>query len=235
MIILLFQITYAITCSFGFQPKSKEECLRKVQSCYKSTCHKNECAEMSKKCNDPNLPTEAELQRKEENTRRRRSNRRSVNPDEFRQSVEILGGWLRGYNQQRWKDYRGETDSFGSPNGYGLMKWENYTYEGNWKDGEPHGTGVMKWKNRTYEGDWKEGKPHGTGNMTWTNGMVYEGNWKHGKSHGHGTMSLPNGITYSGDWTYEQMSGEGIMTWPNGDFYKGSWKEGKFDAGYSYA
>jgi|LGOV01.1.fsa_nt_gb hypothetical protein len=138
-------------------------------------------------------------------------------------------------------------------NGYGKIKYNNGTYEGNFKNGIKHGKGFYKWNSKdSYEGDFKDGKKDGHGVYHYSDGwkhigefidgkltgkakqynekgkLVFEGYFVKGKLHGYGTSHFNNGGKYVGEYSNGKRHGYGKEINKNGDVaYEGQWENGK--------
>ena len=101
--------------------------------------------------------------------------------------------------------------------------------EGNCQDGY----GVMRWNNHTYKGDWKDGKMNGYGETIWDDGGYEKGQYIEDNLNGyaeqlHGTTSEFAGDTYKGDWKANKPHGNGEYYFSKGKrTYIGESKEGK--------
>ena len=66
------------------------------------------------------------------------------------------------------------------------------TYTGEFINNQRNGQGVLKEENGTYIGTFKDGSPHGNGKYIYTDGRIYEGEMKDGVPSGNGKMTLKN-------------------------------------------
>ena len=110
-------------------------------------------------------------------------------------------------------------------NGWGIYKFENAVYEGQWKNNMFHGDGSLRWSDGAfYSGSFKFNLRDGQGVFTF-NGDKYEGEYKENEKSGEGTYTYNNGNIYVGQWKSNKLDGEGSFTWANGDKYVGEYKD----------
>lgn len=137
--------------------------------------------------------------------------------------------------------------------GYGILKKDKYSFEGNWnydeytdddyiihyslgdyykgqvnEYGERDGQGFYKTLSGCiYNGEWKNNETKGYGEYTDIKGNTYKGFWKDSKFHGEGTYIYNDGRSYKGSFEYDLKHGYGDYEWANGEKYMGNWKRGK--------
>ena len=81
--------------------------------------------------------------------------------------------------------YRGETNDYGQPSGFGVFQSDNFDYRGEFLAGLPHGVGVLNASNGLcYKGFFMHGQPNGIGEMTSADGEEYSGAWDKGAYRG---------------------------------------------------
>jgi hypothetical protein len=94
-------------------------------------------------------------------------------------------------------------------NCWGLARFENFNYTGEWRDNAPNGIGTTIASNypEGYAGEFKDGKPNGKGSYRYLNGDVYTGDIVSGKFHGYGKLVKSNGHIIEGIWEYDSFIG----------------------------
>jgi hypothetical protein len=108
----------------------------------------------------------------------------------------------------------------------GLVKVENGSYIGEWKDNKFEGRGRLYTDaGEVVEGYWHQGKLNGKGRSISKNGDFYEGDWVNGKKHGQGIYKL-SASTYQGDWVDDRQTGHGKERWQDGSSYDGQYLNG---------
>ena len=113
-------------------------------------------------------------------------------------------------------------------NGEGVLNFPNgKKYTGSFKKGLFNGSGSLIWDNYKYNGEYKNGKRNGYGKMIYDNGAIYEGNYKDSKYHGEGFFSQ-FGNTYKGSYENGEYHGQGVLTFPSGVVEKGQFIKSKF-------
>ena len=114
--------------------------------------------------------------------------------------------------------------------GYVKIKYENGSYEGDYKNGKRHGRGKMKYADgNIYDGMWLDNRRDGYGKMTYNDGCVYDGMWECNFFH-CGKMKYLDGSFYKGFWKYDLYGGYGEMTYPSGKIRCGLWIRGKLSS-----
>ena len=63
--------------------------------------------------------------------------------------------------------------------------------------------GICRYSNGVYEGDYYDGEKNGQGKLSYTSGDIYEGEWRHDIKHGHGQYYYVDGDFYEGDWAVQ--------------------------------
>ena len=136
----------------------------------------------------------------------------------------------------------------------GIMKYDDYTYEGSFKNGLEDGKGLIKYKNGKQEevmysdgkkldykpttlkpGEYKEISGHdpycvsgdcnnGFGKYVFSSGNKYEGNFKDGRREGAGTFYYAQGNIFEGDWHNNKMV-KGTFIYASGATYTGTYDD----------
>ena len=100
--------------------------------------------------------------------------------------------------------------------------WNDFTFEGFFKDGYPSGKGVLiknnKGKKTIYEGQWDKWILNGFGKITFADGEIWEGNLFERSLEGYGTKTLPNGKKISGMWGTESFYKKAEAQYSNGNY-----------------
>jgi hypothetical protein len=111
-----------------------------------------------------------------------------------------------------------------------LSMFDNFYYEGGFKEGQLHGTGTMYFAEALgeYSGEWKDSKYEGQGTLTLADGDKYVGEWKDGNENGQGTVTYPDGNKYVGEWKDGNENGQFTEINANGDKTKRLYEEGIF-------
>jgi hypothetical protein len=117
------------------------------------------------------------------------------------------------------------------PTNYGkLVKKDQWTYEGYFKNGYKDGEGVMTWANfDKYEGSFQNDKQEGKGKFYWSDGSTYNGEWARNKMHGNGVWKYQNQYVYEGQFANGLRQGFGVCVWTNGKRFEGYWMKNKYD------
>lgn len=113
---------------------------------------------------------------------------------------------------------------------YGEVKTDDYSYEGEIRDGLPNGKGRKQFRDKDYGiGEFKDGVQVGKGQF-YSNccQSLYDGEFIDGHKSGHGTEVFENGDKYEGEFKDGKFSGKGEMKFSNGDVYKGDFNNGVF-------
>lgn len=116
------------------------------------------------------------------------------------------------------------------PTGFGVLKMEDNTYIGIFKDGVLDGGEVTILINDTllYHGAYSKGQYHGDGVLyDKHNKTQYIGEFKNGLYHGFGKLLSDGDLVYIGNWKNGQYHGEGIL-YKDGNAIKGDWSKGLF-------
>lgn len=140
-------------------------------------------------------------------------------------------------------------------NGMGIMAYEDFTYQGAFKEGFFHGKGILRYDDGTYyegefirhqqhgqgyyksvnedwsyRGDFFEGKFQGQGVLLQDSSVIYTGAFQNGLKNGQGRQESPTeGWSYEGAFKDDQYHGEGAYTSVYGDRYTGSFARGKYN------
>jgi len=101
------------------------------------------------------------------------------------------------------------------------------SYEGARLNGLKHGYGHLRTDGSSYDGEFFEDEKHGVGEMTWDDGRRYRGHFKNGKFHGAAVVSWSDGRMYAGEYADDRKHGEGTFSWHDGRRYQGQWVMGK--------
>jgi hypothetical protein len=99
------------------------------------------------------------------------------------------------YKYPDGSEYKGEWNSEGQRNGFGILILNDGTkYIGEFENGLCHGLGVMTFADGSkYEGEFINGKFNGLGIFTRCDRMKYEGEFKDGKVLGRGLLTFTDG------------------------------------------
>ena len=115
---------------------------------------------------------------------------------------------------------------------YPIIIQDDFSYEGEWKNGKRDGIGVLIKKDEAkLIGEFIEDKPNGFGILLDENGdgFEYKGYWKDSKAHGYGIYKKKEVISYKGFWENDKPNKFGIEKWPQleyiGEYLNGN-KEG---------
>ena len=126
-------------------------------------------------------------------------------------------------------------------------KYNDGTYEGEFKDGKRNGHGKMiynpgafKWVDiYYYDGEWKDDMKNGKGEMTYDQdrkckGIVYFENDKFTKGK---NITYENGDIYNGELRHDDgaKSGKGTMQYANNDVFEGQWNFDRDNGTLKYA
>lgn len=121
------------------------------------------------------------------------------------------------------------------PHGSGIFEYPSGDiFEGEWRNGwRADGFGVMRWPEGQYEGEWKHDRRHGSGKMRYANGDIFEGLWHNdSRVDGEGRTLYANGDVYQGEFVNDMRHGEGTIvysgaglavTQSQGDRFVGNW------------
>ena len=117
-----------------------------------------------------------------------------------------------------------------------LSMFDNFYYEGDFKEGQLHGTGTMYFAEASgeYSGEWKDSKYEGQGTLTLADGDKYVGEWKDGNENGQGTLTRANGFKYVGEWVEGSRTGKAVVDLLNGRKYVGEFMDNKFHGQGTY-
>lgn len=115
---------------------------------------------------------------------------------------------------------------------YPILIQDDFSYEGEWKNGKRDGIGILIKKDMAkYIGEFIEDKANGYGILLSQNGdeFEYKGYWKDSKAHGYGIYNKKEVISYKGIWEYDKPHKFGIEKWPQSEYigeYNNGNKEG---------
>ncbi|EGR31044.1 MORN repeat protein [Ichthyophthirius multifiliis] len=145
------------------------------------------------------------------------------------------------YVYQSGMEYEGIMNDKGERTGHGVLKDEEYEFQGEFLNDLPHGKGIEIRKKVKYEGDFLNGLYHGQGTLSFPNGRSYTGNFINHQFHGQGELIGDDGIRYKGEWKNGQLE-DGVITYHDNSYYIGKikknfFKEGKgifYSGEYSY-
>lgn len=113
---------------------------------------------------------------------------------------------------------------------HGWVETDDYSYEGEIRDGLPNGKGRKQYRDKDYgTGVFKDGMQINNGQF-YSNccQSLYEGEFRDGHKEGHGTEVFQNGDKYEGQFKDGMFCGKGEMKFNNGDVYKGDFDNGVF-------
>eukprot|EP01054_Gregarina_sp_Poly1_P004480 Gregarina_sp_Poly_1__4479@NODE_2409_length_2169_cov_365_280685_g1533_i0_p1_GENE_NODE_2409_length_2169_cov_365_280685_g1533_i0NODE_2409_length_2169_cov_365_280685_g1533_i0_p1_ORF_typecomplete_len688_score81_80MORN/PF02493_20/4_7e03MORN/PF02493_20/0_0073MORN/PF02493_20/0_1MORN/PF02493_20/3_2MORN/PF02493_20/1_1e02FAST_1/PF06743_15/1_1e04FAST_1/PF06743_15/0_17_NODE_2409_length_2169_cov_365_280685_g1533_i0932156 len=124
--------------------------------------------------------------------------------------------------------YNGAIDENLRFQGRGIFVCDEYTYEGEFKDGVNHGYGRMKSRaGEQYTGCWKHGQRNGEGKVVQLCGDSLTGTWVNDSLTGYGTLETADGFSYIGNWAGSRFEGWGTI------WYQGSLVcYGRFSRGF---
>ncbi len=110
---------------------------------------------------------------------------------------------------------------------YPIIYHDQYSYEGEWKNGKRDGIGILINKEGAkYIGEFKENKMSGFCKFWAENGDEFIGYWEDHKANGLGIYNKKGYISYKGWWKNDKQNGFGIEKWPNVE-YIGEYLNGK--------
>ena len=96
----------------------------------------------------------------------------------------------------------------------------DFSYEGEWKDGKREGFGILIKKDiAEFIGEFIDDKVNGFGKVIYENGDEYIGYWKDSQAYGLGIYNKKNIISYQGWWKKDKQNGFGIEKWPKLDYF----------------
>jgi hypothetical protein len=97
---------------------------------------------------------------------------------------------------------------------------DDFSYEGEWKDGKREGFGILIKKDiAEFIGEFIDDKVNGFGKVIYENGDEYIGYWKDSQAYGLGIYNKKNIISYQGWWKKDKQNGFGIEKWPKLDYF----------------
>ena len=113
---------------------------------------------------------------------------------------------------------------------YGVINLDEFSYEGEWKNGKRDGIGTLIWKNfAKFVGEFSEDKVIGFGKLTHNEDDEYIGYWDDFQAHGIGKYCAKNFLFYEGYWEHDKQHKFGIETWKNKAKYIGEYYIGNKD------
>nr|CCC91743.1 conserved hypothetical protein [Trypanosoma congolense IL3000] len=97
------------------------------------------------------------------------------------------------------------------------------------RDGTKHGLGMALFPNGdAYAGEYDNNRRHGAGVYWWKEqGVIYTGRWHNGVRHGRGRIVYPDGSRYLGSWSRDAKHGTGHYQYADGSSYDGAWVQNK--------
>lgn len=112
--------------------------------------------------------------------------------------------------------YNGAIDENLRFQGRGIFVCDEYTYEGEFRDGVNHGYGRMKSRaGEQYTGMWKYGQRNGNGRVVQLCGDSLSGTWVNDSLSGYGTLETADGFSYVGNWAGSRFEGWGTIWYRN--------------------
>lgn len=114
-----------------------------------------------------------------------------------------------------------------SPSDLAKRKELELSYEGSYRGTMKHGFGKLRMQGSTYEGEFRDDFKAGNGVLTWDDGRQYRGQFDNGVFHGQAVMTWPDGRRYRGQYADDRKHGEGTFAWSDGRRYQGQWIVGK--------
>jgi hypothetical protein len=110
---------------------------------------------------------------------------------------------------------------------YPKIEQDEFSYEGEWKNGHRDGLGVLVWKGiAKFIGEFIEDRVKGFGLLFHDDGSQYIGYWNEFQAHGLGIYRIKKTISYEGWWVNDRQSGFGIENWPRNTWFKGNYLKG---------
>ena len=107
------------------------------------------------------------------------------------------------------------------------IEQDEFSYEGEWKNGHRDGLGVLVWKGvAKFIGQFVEDRVIGFGLLFHDDGEEYIGYWNEFQAHGLGIYRKKKVISYEGWWLNDRQSGFGIEKWPRNTWFKGNYLGG---------
>ncbi|MGZ5244704.1 MAG: hypothetical protein ACXWDO_08235 [Bacteroidia bacterium] len=91
--------------------------------------------------------------------------------------------------------------------------------------------GVYRYNNGKYMGNFRNSLKDGFGVYTWDIGDTYSGNWYNDRMSGMGTYTFSNGDRYIGEFTNGKKQGKGMYHYANGTYAYGNWDNDKYISG----
>jgi len=108
--------------------------------------------------------------------------------------------------------------------------YKTANYQGGFKNNKPHGFGKMKEDDETYQGEFKEGVKQGQGKLFKNGVLKYEGGFENDELSGFGVFHYGNGMRYEGDFENNLRHGTGVEYYFEDSVrYNGDWKNGLYD------
>jgi len=103
------------------------------------------------------------------------------------------------------------------------------TYEGQWKGKLRHGQGkeLSRFNDFVYEGSFKNDQYDGYGTMTWSNGAKYVGQFRANEKHGYGEEIYSTGERFCGYFENGRVHGRGQYFFQDQTTLKGDWEDGR--------
>ena len=109
----------------------------------------------------------------------------------------------------------------------GNEKYDDVTYEGEFKNGLKNGLGQLKSNLEEYFGLFKDSLKQGRGKLIYLKtGNIYDGNFDMESIDGYGIYQWKNGDEYIGNFKNGLFEGEGRYKWANDDIYEGHYSKG---------
>jgi hypothetical protein len=87
--------------------------------------------------------------------------------------------------------------------------------------------GVYRYNNGKYMGNFRNSLKEGFGVYLWDIGDTYSGNWYNDRMSGMGTYTFSNGDRYIGDFVNGKKQGQGMYYYANGTYAYGTWDNDK--------
>ncbi len=110
---------------------------------------------------------------------------------------------------------------------YPKINQDEFSYEGEWKNGKRDGLGILIWKNvAKFIGHFTEDRDVGFGKLSHDDGDDYIGYWNEFQAHGIGIYHNKKVVSYEGYWVHDKQSGFGIEKWPRNTSFMGDYSEG---------
>ena len=106
----------------------------------------------------------------------------------------------------------------------------NQCVSGNCQDG----FGVLKYNDASFEGFFKDGKREGFGNYKWNSGAFYSGMWRNDVKHGYGYYKMATGVQLNGTFQFGLLTGLGTKKFTDNTSEQGHYQDGQLVKKYDF-